>query len=94
MRITGGRGGGNGSGGNRWREESSDPGGKRHNGGDGLVAARHLLNSGVMVETFLLGNPKELTPDATVNYSILEQLTERIYPLTEEEHLSSLFWHL
>ena len=61
--------------------------GRGNNGGDGLVAARHLLNSGVMVDTFLLGNPKELTPDATVNYSILEQLTERIYPLTEEEHL-------
>ncbi|MCL0067538.1 bifunctional ADP-dependent NAD(P)H-hydrate dehydratase/NAD(P)H-hydrate epimerase, partial [Peptococcaceae bacterium] len=34
--------------------------GKGNNGGDGLVAARHLLNRGADVRIFLLANPDEI----------------------------------
>ncbi|NLU48807.1 MAG: NAD(P)H-hydrate dehydratase [Syntrophomonadaceae bacterium] len=64
--------------------------GKGNNGGDGLVAARHLLNAGTMVDTFLVGEPAELTPDTATNYRILSKLTGRIFPLTREEHLENL----
>lgn len=45
--------------------------GKGNNGGDGLVAARHLENEGAHVRVFLFGSPEELSPDAAVNYKIL-----------------------
>jgi NAD(P)H-hydrate epimerase len=47
--------------------------GKGNNGGDGFVLARHLALRGVPVRVFLFGRPEELTPDATVNYGILER---------------------
>lgn len=64
--------------------------GKGNNGGDGLVAARHLLNAGVEVDTFLMGDPAELTPDASTNYRILARMTERVFPLTEPDQLERL----
>jgi NAD(P)H-hydrate epimerase len=45
--------------------------GKGNNGGDGLVAARHLAATGFEVETLLLWPAAELSPDAAAN---LEQL--------------------
>ncbi len=42
-----------------------------NNGGDGLVAARHLLNAGVKVEVYLLGEPSKLKPDPKTNFNIL-----------------------
>lgn len=68
--------------------------GKGNNGGDGLVIARHLINAGVTVDTFLLGTPEGMTPDAYTNYSILHKMTGRIYPLTEDQHLDRLMLSL
>lgn len=65
--------------------------GKGNNGGDGLVVARHLLNSGAQVETFLLGNPEEMTPDTLVNYEILRKMEARLFPLQDEEGINRLF---
>ncbi len=48
--------------------------GRGNNGGDGFVAARHLLNRGVRVETFLLARRDEVRGDARVNLEILERL--------------------
>src|ERR1044072_9017570 len=54
-------------------EEVATPGparivcGKGNNGGDGLVAARHLAESGHDVEVILLSPPDQLSPDATAN---------------------------
>ncbi|MBC7247080.1 MAG: NAD(P)H-hydrate dehydratase [Actinobacteria bacterium] len=41
---------------------------KGNNGGDGLVAARYLASWGAAVRVFLLGDPEELSPDASTNY--------------------------
>ncbi len=41
--------------------------GKGNNGGDGLVAARHLRDSGFEVGVILLGQRDELSPDAQAN---------------------------
>lgn len=42
--------------------------GKGNNGGDGLVAARHLVETGYTAEVLMLYPPEELSPDAGENY--------------------------
>lgn len=64
--------------------------GKGNNGGDGLVVARHLMNSGARVDTFLLGDPEEMTPDTRVNYEILRKMEARLFPLKDEDGLNRL----
>ncbi|NLV16514.1 MAG: NAD(P)H-hydrate dehydratase [Syntrophomonadaceae bacterium] len=64
--------------------------GKGNNGGDGLVAARHLINSGVRVEVFLSGKPEEMSPDCRVNYEILMKMRVPIYLLPAEEAIHRL----
>lgn len=50
-----------------------------NNGGDGLVAARHLLNAGIKVSVYLLGNISKLKADPKTNYNILRKMgTARI----------------
>lgn len=41
--------------------------GKGNNGGDGFVTARHLLKMGANVQTYLVGDPREVKGDAAVN---------------------------
>ncbi len=48
--------------------------GRGNNGGDGFVVARHLLNRGARVETFLLARRGEVQGDARVNLEILEKM--------------------
>lgn len=48
--------------------------GKGNNGGDGLVAARHLLNRGVEVQVALLAPGGELSGDAATNYRIARNI--------------------
>ncbi len=48
--------------------------GRGNNGGDGFVAARHLLNRGAMVETFLFARREDVAGDARVNLEILERM--------------------
>ncbi len=57
--------------------------GKGNNGGDGLVAVRHLYLSGYKVDYFLV-HGEELKGDALLNLSILKNLG--CYPLTEKPH--------
>jgi hydroxyethylthiazole kinase-like uncharacterized protein yjeF len=45
--------------------------GKGNNGGDGLVAARHLGEHGIAAEALLLWEPEELSPDARENHERL-----------------------
>lgn len=55
--------------------------GKGNNGGDGLVIARHLINAGAEVNTFLFCEPQELSADAFINYQILERMKANLHPL-------------
>lgn len=53
--------------------------GTGNNGGDGLVAARHLLASGVRTRACLLGKPSDVrTYEAKANLQILQRLSPRI----------------
>ncbi|MDD3363982.1 MAG: NAD(P)H-hydrate dehydratase, partial [Syntrophomonas sp.] len=64
--------------------------GKGNNGGDGLVLGRHLINAGARVDTFLLGEPENMSSDAYVNYNILEKMTDSLFPLRVDEDLDRL----
>lgn len=49
------------------------------NGGDGFVAARHLLNRGFEVEIFMLTSPNNIKSiDAQINFEILENMVPNI----------------
>lgn len=55
--------------------------GKGNNGGDGLVAARHLLNMGADVRVLMVADPAELKGDALTNLTIWQNLGQRVYPV-------------
>ncbi len=49
--------------------------GTGNNGGDGFVAARHLVNRGVTVSVFLVGDPREIrTEEARTNWCIINNM--------------------
>lgn len=48
--------------------------GKGNNGGDGLVAARHLHNRGFQVQVFLFAEPSALKEDPALNYRIVSKM--------------------
>ncbi len=56
--------------------------GKGNNGGDGFVAARHLLQQGALVKVFLACEPEELSGDARVNFNIWERLGQQVFRLS------------
>jgi NAD(P)H-hydrate epimerase len=48
-----------------------------NNGGDGFVAARHLLNAGKKVKVFIVGDEDKLKPDPRTNLDILRKIKTR-----------------
>lgn len=48
--------------------------GTGNNGGDGLVAARHLKNAGVTVIVYMIGRQKKLKNDPKINYKIIQKI--------------------
>jgi len=64
--------------------------GRGNNGGDGLCAARHLLNLGASVEAFLVGSPGKLSEETSVQAKILEGFGLEIRYLNEESDLAEL----
>lgn len=52
--------------------------GPGNNGGDGFVAARHLLSRGVRVECVLAGDPAAVHGDARVNMGLLERVRQPV----------------
>ena len=58
--------------------------GKGNNGGDGLVAARHLHQWGADVRLFLLCNPEAFTGAARENWGFIESTDIRWYVLTDK----------
>lgn len=53
--------------------------GKGNNGGDGFVAARHLIENDVQTTIVSLFRPENLSGSALINHNILENFTEIIY---------------
>ena len=45
-----------------------------NNGGDGLVAARHLINAGIKVDIYLIGDNAKFKTDPKTNYDILVKM--------------------
>ncbi len=66
--------------------------GKGNNGGDGLVAARHLMNAGIQVEVFVSGDQIDMTRDCAANYQILENMKAPIYHLQDQGSLDRFSW--
>ncbi len=58
--------------------------GPGNNGGDGIVAARHLLNHELSVNLILLANPEKLRGDARKNLEIAQRSGMNIYPVESE----------
>ena len=66
--------------------------GRGNNGGDGFVAARHLMNNGIDVSIFLVADTKELKGEAKANYHRAEKVAETMGKVVEalnEKNLSS-----
>ena len=59
--------------------------GPGNNGGDGFVIARHLHNAGYAVRTYLVGDPRRLTPDANTNHAIASAMNLPIVVLADAE---------
>jgi len=52
--------------------------GTGNNGGDGFVAARHLLNTGIKVNVFIIGSRSKLKNDPKINLNILLKMGQRV----------------
>jgi len=64
--------------------------GPGNNGGDGLVAARHLYNKGYKVKIFLLGTKEKMKGEAAINLRIISNMKISIQEVFSPAHLSSL----
>jgi NAD(P)H-hydrate epimerase len=64
--------------------------GKGNNGGDGLVAARHLLQNGARVKVLFNGDPAEAAGDAGVNLEIWKRLGQRLHLLQDRNAVQLL----
>ena len=49
-----------------------------NNGGDGFVAARHLLNAGIKVHLFVIGSKAKLKNDPKTNLDILLKMGQKV----------------
>jgi len=58
--------------------------GKGNNGGDGLVAARHLVNQGATCEVLLLGRQDEVRGEALINLEIARKIGIKITEVPTE----------
>lgn len=66
--------------------------GSGNNGGDALVAARHLMNNGIETDIFLVGPSEKLDGEAKANYNRAEKVAKTLAKSIEilgEENISS-----
>lgn len=63
--------------------------GRGNNGGDGLVAARVLIERGYEVFVFLTCHSVDLSPDARANWERLAQLTPTFFQINEASDLGA-----
>jgi hydroxyethylthiazole kinase-like uncharacterized protein yjeF len=59
-----------------------------NNGGDGFVAARHLINQGIEAVVYVVGSYQKIKGDALVNYKILKKCR---YPVKEIKKIDKKF---
>ncbi len=64
--------------------------GPGNNGGDGIVAARHLQNHGLSVNLLLLTNPEKLRGDAKRNFEIAQRSALNIFVVESEKQWDEL----
>ncbi len=64
--------------------------GKGNNGGDGLVAARHLANMGFDTNVFIIANPSSITGDAAINLKIANNMGLKIKIIDEKTDLNTI----
>lgn len=64
--------------------------GMGNNGGDGLVAARHLLNAGVKIDLYMVGELAKLKTDPRTNFNILITMGQEVMGISGPEHLTSV----
>jgi len=62
--------------------------GKGNNGGDGFVAARHLVNSGARAVVYLLARPGELKGDAAANARVWSKMGGETVPVLSMKALA------
>ncbi|MEO0079197.1 MAG: NAD(P)H-hydrate dehydratase [candidate division WOR-3 bacterium] len=65
--------------------------GTGNNGGDGLVAARHLAKLGAVVSCVLLGKVSQLKPEPKTNAELLAEAGVSLREVTSPDELPSLF---
>ncbi len=65
--------------------------GKGNNGGDGMVIARHLWDSGTDIRLLIAGQRSDLKGDALQNYNIIENLGIPVEFVSGFDHLLELF---
>ncbi len=53
--------------------------GKGNNGGDGFVAARHLMENSIQTTVISLFRPDSMSKDALINHNILQNFAEIVY---------------
>jgi ADP-dependent NAD(P)H-hydrate dehydratase / NAD(P)H-hydrate epimerase len=57
--------------------------GPGNNGGDGLVAARHLLTAGYEVSVLMLASSSSLSPDSRANWERLAPMTTKLFTVED-----------
>jgi ADP-dependent NAD(P)H-hydrate dehydratase / NAD(P)H-hydrate epimerase len=65
--------------------------GKGNNGGDGLVAARHLRVAGVEAEVYLFGDPEKMVGDAAENFQRWRSSGGAVHVVDSERSWEKMF---
>lgn len=64
--------------------------GKGSNGGDGFVAARHLINWGSVLRVYLMGRKEEVKGDPSINLGILEKMKVEVKEIVRADLLEGV----
>jgi hydroxyethylthiazole kinase-like uncharacterized protein yjeF len=64
--------------------------GKGNNGGDAMVAARHLFNNGIPVKVVVTGEYSEAAGDAGINFGILKNMEVPVIKAVDSDDLTEV----